>query len=171
VASSNDGLTDLFNHAYFKRFLDLEVKRSQRQNHPTSLILLDLDDFKTMNDSLGHAAGDLILSEVGRRIRGSIREIDLPARYGGEEFAVVLPYTDKAGAIVVAERIRKALASEVFLLGSQFSVVQVSASIGVATCPENGKLSGELIRAADSMLYQAKKEGKNRVCSTGPALS
>ena len=164
VASNNDGLTELFNNSYFKRFLDLEVKRSQRKNHPTSLVMLDLDDFKSMNDTLGHPAGDLILIEVGRRIRGSLRDIDLPARYGGEEFAVVLPYTDGPGAVVVAERIRTALESDSFLLGTAYSPVRVTASIGVATCPEHGKGSSELIRAADSMLYQAKEMGKNRVC-------
>jgi two-component system cell cycle response regulator len=167
AASNNDGLTMLFNRSYFQRFLELEMKRSQRQNHPTSLILLDIDDFKSKNDTLGHVAGDRILSEVGLRIRSSIREIDMPARYGGEEFAVVLPYTDRPGAKVVAERIRRALSSEAFLLGD-LCEIQVSASIGVATCPENGKGSVELTRAADSMVYQAKKEGKNRVCIMGP---
>jgi two-component system, cell cycle response regulator len=169
VASVNDGLTGLFNHAYFKRFLELEAKRSQRQNHPTSLVLLDIDDFKSKNDSQGHSAGDLILSEVARRIRSSVREIDLTARYGGEEFAVVLPYTDQSGAAVVAERIRAALASEDFLVGTAFARVKVTASIGVASCPENGRFSEDLVRAADSMLYQAKKEGKNRVCRMGSA--
>lgn len=164
-AATNDGLTNLFNHVYFKRFLELEIKRSQRQNHPTSLVLIDLDDFKLQNDTLGHAAGDLILSEVARRIRSSIREIDLPARYGGEEFAVVLPYTDKSGAGVVAERIRSAIASEEFLRGTLVPAIKVTASIGVASSPENAKLPGELIHTADSMLYRAKKEGKNKVCS------
>ncbi len=168
MASSNDGLTGLFNNVYFKKFLDLEVKRSQRQNHPTSLVILDLDDFKSKNDTMGHAAGDMILSEVGRRIRKSIREIDLPARYGGEEFAVVLPYTDRTGAAVVAERIRAALASEAVRLDPRVPAAVVTASIGVATCPDNGKLSGELIEAADARLYRAKRGGKNRVCSEDP---
>lgn len=167
VASNNDGLTELFNNSYFKKFLDLEIKRSQRKNHPTSLVMLDLDDFKSKNDSLGHAAGDLILMEVGRRLKHSLRDIDLPARYGGEEFAVVLPYTDGPGAAVVAERIRAALESENFLNGTAYSPVQVTASIGVATCPDHGQASADLIRAADSMLYQAKERGKNRVCRMG----
>ena len=166
-AAANDGLTNLFNHAYFKRFLELEVKRSQRKNHPTSLVLIDIDDFKSKNDTQGHAAGDLILGEIARRIRSCIREIDLPARYGGEEFAVVLPYTDRSGAAVVAERIRSAIASEEFLRGTSFAPTRVTASIGLATCPEHAKLAGELIHAADSMLYLSKKEGKNRVSCHG----
>jgi two-component system, cell cycle response regulator len=163
AASNSDGLTRLFNHAYFQKFLELELKRSQRQNHPTTLILLDLDDFKSKNDTLGHVAGDHILSEVGRRIRRCIREIDVPARYGGEEFAVVLPYTGSAGAQVVAERIRKALDSEPFLPGTPASEIRVTASIGLATCPENGTAPDDLTRAADSMVYRSKREGKNRV--------
>jgi two-component system, cell cycle response regulator len=166
-AAANDGLTNLFNHAYFKRFLELEVKRSQRQDHPTSLVLIDIDDFKSKNDTLGHAAGDLILGEVARRIRSCIREIDLPARYGGEEFAVVLPYTDRSGAAVVAERIRSAIASEEFLRGTSSAATRVTVSIGLAICPEHAKLAGELIHAADSMLYLSKKEGKNRVSCHG----
>ena len=163
LASNNDGLTGLFNNAYFKRLLDLEVKRSQRRNHPTSLVMLDIDNFKAMNDTRGHAAGDLILSEVGRRIRDCIREIDMPARFGGEEFAVVLPYTDKAGAVVVAERIRDALASREFAVDSP-SGVNVTASIGVATCPEHAAAAEDLVRHADALLYRAKRQGKNRVC-------
>jgi two-component system cell cycle response regulator len=155
-AATNDGLTSLFNHACLKRFLELEVKRSQRQDHPTSLVLIDIDDFKSKNDTLRHAAGDLILGEVARRIKSCIREIDLRARYGGEEFAVVLPYTDRFGAAVVAERIRCAIASEEFLRGTSFAAIRVAASFSLATCPEHAKLAGELIhrgrlpvRAAD----------------------
>ncbi len=110
-AASNDSMTKLSNHGYFRKVLELEVKRSHRQKHPTSLIMLDIDDFKAKNDSFGHAAGDIILIETAERIRRSVREIDLPARYGGEEFAVILPYANRAGAAVVAERIRSAIAS------------------------------------------------------------
>jgi two-component system cell cycle response regulator len=163
IDSNNDRLTGLFNRAYFQRFLDLEIKRSLRNNHLTSLVILDLDDFKSKNDTFGHVTGDLILREVGKRIRSRIREIDMPARYGGEEFAIVLPYTDGVGALVVAERVRAGLASEPFLLGTPVSEIRVTASIGVATCPENGKISTELIQAADKMMYRSKSDGKNRV--------
>jgi two-component system cell cycle response regulator len=164
-ASTNDTLTGLFNQGYFKRFLILELKRSLRQNHPTSLVLMDIDDFKTMNDTLGHLAGDQILGELAGRIRSCIREIDLPARYGGEEFVVVLPYTGREGAVVVAERIRAAIAAREFLQGSSFPQVQVTVSIGVAAGPENGSLPEELISAADALLYKAKRGGKNRIAA------
>jgi len=164
LASNRDGLTGLFNHAYFKHLLDLEVKRSLRQRHPTSLLMLDIDGFKALNDSLGHTGGDSILEEVGRRILASVREIDIAARYGGEEFAVVLPYTGIEGATVAAERIRAALDSERFEAGSPGTVVPVTASIGVASCPAHATRAEDLIITADSLLYRAKGEGKNRVC-------
>jgi len=164
LASNRDGLTGLFNHAYFKHLLDLEVKRSLRQRHPTSLLMLDIDGFKSLNDRLGHTGGDSILEEVGRRIRASVREIDIAARYGGEEFAVVLPYTGIEGAMVAAERIRAALAAEHFKAGTPGTAVEVTASIGAASCPVHATKAEDLIVTADSLLYRAKGEGKNRVC-------
>jgi len=162
-AATNDTLTGLFNQGYLKKFLSLETKRSQRQKHPTSLVLMDIDDFKEKNDTLGHLVGDRILGELAARIRSCIREIDLAARYGGEEFAIVLPYTPCGGATLVAERIRTAVASMDFLRGSSLPSVGVTVSIGVAACPDHGASPEELINAADAMLYQAKREGKNRV--------
>jgi two-component system, cell cycle response regulator len=166
-AATNDTLTGLFNQGYLKKFLSLETKRSQRQRHPTSLVLMDIDDFKSKNDTLGHLVGDRILGELAGRIRSCIREIDLAARYGGEEFAIVLPYTPCGGATLVAERIRAAVASMDFLRGTSLPGVGVTVSVGVAACPDNGSSAEDLIGAADAMLYQAKREGKNRVIAAG----
>jgi two-component system cell cycle response regulator len=162
-AATHDGLTHLHNHSYFKRFLELEVKRSRRQGHPTALLLLDIDDFKIKNDALGHLAGDLILSELGLLIKGSIREIDVAARYGGEEFALVLPYTDRHGAGVVGHRLRQAIEACSFLQGTDSPATRVTVSVGIAVCPLHANSADELIRQADAMLYRAKREGKNRV--------
>jgi two-component system cell cycle response regulator len=161
-AATSDGLTGLFNHAYFRRFLSLELKRSLRQGHPTALALMDIDDFKSYNDSLGHLAGDRILGEFGLLLRQSIREIDLAARYGGEEFGLVLPYTEAGGARVVAERLRSRVEAHPFLQGAP--PTRVTVSIGVAICPADASSAEELIRHSDQMLYRAKREGKNRVC-------
>jgi two-component system, cell cycle response regulator len=166
-AASSDSMTQLSNHGYFRRFLELEVKRSQRQNHPTSLIMLDIDDFKAKNDSFGHDTGDLIIVEAAARIRRSLREIDLAARYGGEEFAVVLPYTDRMGAALVAERIRTAIASTGFFSRVSQRPLSVTASLGLAVCPDDAVSPEALIRLADELLYQAKESGKNRVCVRG----
>jgi two-component system cell cycle response regulator len=163
-AATSDGLTGLFNHAYFKRFLGLEVKRSLRQGHPTALAMLDIDDFKACNDSLGHLAGDLVLSEIGQLIRQAIREIDLAARYGGEEFGVVLPYTEIAGATAVAERLRSRIEAHPFLQGTSLGTALVTVSIGLAVCPADASGPDDLIRRSDERLYRAKSAGKNRVC-------
>jgi two-component system cell cycle response regulator len=163
-AATSDGLTGLFNHSYFKSFLGLEVKRSLRQGHPTALAMMDIDDFKACNDSLGHLAGDRILSEVGQLIRQSVREIDLAARYGGEEFVVVLPYTELGGARVVAERLRTRVEAHPFLDGAAESPTRVTVSIGLAVCPAHASSAEELIRRSDEHLYRAKREGKNRIC-------
>ncbi len=159
----SDGLTGLYNQTYFKKYLKLELKRSLRQNYPTSLLMLDLDDFKGLNDRFGHPAGDMVLQETARLIREAIREVDLAARYGGEEFAVVLPYSDTRGARVVAERILKALRALDLEDATGARLGNISASIGIAACPEDAREARTLIQQADAMLYHAKQNGKNRI--------
>jgi len=163
TSAISDGLTGLYNQTYFKKFLDLEIKRSLRQRYPTSLIMLDLDDFKGLNDRYGHLAGDLVLRETARAIHASIREVDLAARYGGEEFAVALPYADAEGAGIVGTRILEAI-RRLELKGAQGEPLgPVTASIGIAGCPQDAQDAETLIQQADAMLYRAKQEGKNRV--------
>ena len=158
-----DGLTGLYNHSYFKRFLELEIKRSQRQGHATSLLMIDIDNFKQINDSLGHKVGDEILQDVGRLIKESIREIDVAARYGGEEFAVVLPYGGGQSVKKVGERIRALIEDQTFTVQGNGEGRRVTVSVGGAIFPDNADTADSLIESADSMLYKAKREGKNRV--------
>jgi two-component system cell cycle response regulator len=159
-----DGLTGLYNHAYFKRFLEIEVKRAIRQTYSTALIMMDLDDFKELNDRLGHLAGDVILRESAKIIQTSTREIDLAVRYGGEEFAIVLPYAGKNNALSVAERIRSSIEAHAFDLAGTHQPEHMTISIGIATCPEDALSVEALIQKSDVMLYQAKKNGKNQIC-------
>jgi two-component system cell cycle response regulator len=159
-----DKLTGLYNHAYFEHFLGLEVKRSLRQNMPVSLMMIDIDDFKQYNDTLGHLAGDQILSELGQLIKTNIREIDLAARYGGEEFSVVLPGVDLKGAVTTAERVRQVIHENSFSPELSSDSKNLSVSIGIAACPSDAEAVKELINKADMALYKAKREGKNRVC-------
>jgi two-component system cell cycle response regulator len=162
----SDSLTGLYNYAYFKHFLDFEVKRSLRQNYKVALMMIDIDNFKNYNDTLGHLAGDLVLREISRIIKTSIREVDLAARYGGEEFAVVLPYHEDENMVTaIAERIQLTVASvQLPLLMNGIS--QVTVSIGIAFCPFDTTNSDDLVENADIMLYHAKKTGKNKICSS-----
>ncbi len=159
--AATDSLTGLANRWTFDEELALEWRRAERVGDPLALILLDIDDFKSVNDGYGHQAGDEILRRVGQVLAGGVRHVDLAARYGGEEFGVIVPETDLDGAVELAERLRAALEAEEVELqdGTKLSV---TASFGAAV---KGDLpSGEnLVAAADEALYQAKRAGKNRV--------
>jgi len=161
-----DGLTSLANHREFQEQLAHEVERAQRFGVPVGLVLLDLDDFKAVNDSYGHLAGDNVLKAVSGALRGAIRDIDQASRYGGEEFAVILPHTTVEGATRLAERLRQAIAERVANApdGRQ---IRITASFGVAGLPAHAATQVELIAIADAALYRAKQSGKNRV-SVGP---
>ena len=163
-----DGLTQLYNHAYFKQFLALEIKRSQREGHAIALIMIDIDNFKSVNDSLGHMTGDIVLSEIAQLIKSNVREIDVAARYGGEEFAVVLPYTSHEDAATVAERIRQAVNEHGFPAELAEDLQTITVSSGVAVYPTDADSADELVSKADVMLYKAKRAGKNRVEITRP---
>ncbi|HEY5672076.1 MAG TPA: GGDEF domain-containing protein [Malonomonas sp.] len=157
-----DGLTEIYNHRYFQDFLDREISRAIRRETRLSLILADIDNFKNFNDFHGHQAGDQVLREVATLCGGLIREYDLLARYGGEEFVFVLPETDLADALLVAEKIRAAVEQHRFKLGD--TSCRVTSSFGVATFDPNSAMKkSELIEQADKALYTAKKKGRNRV--------
>ncbi len=155
----SDGLTGLYNHAFFAQALRREVLRARRHGHALSLLLFDLDNFKKVNDSRGHLAGDRVLVKVAALVQSCVREIDVAARYGGEEFAVILPDTSGPGAHVVAERIRRRI-DDHFRRGKG---PRVTISGGVASFPEDGSAPEHLIERADALLYRSKAEGKNRV--------
>ncbi|MHB8513256.1 MAG: sensor domain-containing diguanylate cyclase [Actinomycetota bacterium] len=163
-----DPLTGLHNHGEFQRILANELGRIDRysslhgQQHHLSLLLIDIDHFKKFNDTFGHQSGDEVLHGVSDAIRSAVRTFDHPARYGGEEMAVVLPETDLAGALTVAERVRAEV--EAWEGGPR----GVTVSIGVATAPSNGKLATELVAAADHALYASKESGRNKVTAAIP---
>ena len=155
--SLRDGLTGLFNHTYFFQQIDLEVRRSVRYGALVSLMLIDIDDFKGVNDTYGHQEGDRILAAMGKTLIREARDSDICCRYGGEEFAVILPLTDAREAGAIADRIRVKMADH--LPGGRI----VTVSIGVASCGGKIKTYRDLVQKADTALYQVKKNGKNRV--------
>lgn len=159
--ATQDFLTKLPNRrklmADLKRFIEL----SKRLNRPLSILLMDIDDFKAINDTHGHDAGDVVLKSVANIIKESVRGIDIVGRYGGEEFLVILPNSDKNAALEVAERIRSSVEMSKFHIDSKN--LKLTISIGVATLYEHGETPNELVKAADIALYRAKREGKNKV--------
>jgi two-component system, cell cycle response regulator len=158
-----DEKTGLSNYRVFYRKLREEWERSERYQVPLSIVMLDLDDFKRVNDSHGHPAGDKVLREFGMLVSGGARGTDLAARYGGEEFAMILPHTDRTRAERVAERVRAAVADFSFLEPDQPLRVTVSAGVATFAPGLNIASAEQLVAAADRALYAAKKAGKNRV--------
>ncbi|MFO0687576.1 MAG: diguanylate cyclase [Myxococcota bacterium] len=162
--SITDGLTKLHNHRYFQDHLTREIKRVSRTHSPLSLILIDIDDFKQLNDTHGHAAGDEVLITLATIMNESARESDLIARYGGEEFVILMPNTDLAGAVHLAEKIRMAVESTRLIIGDRMKPTLVTISLGVALFKGNRR---EFFAEADRALYRAKAAGKNCVIIAG----
>ena len=157
-----DALTGLYNRRYLETQLTQLIEQSADRGKGLSLLTLDIDFFKSVNDTYGHDAGDRVLQEVAGRIRGSVRNVDLACRTGGEEFVVVLPGAELQVAERVGERIRKAIAAKPFLLGPG-SHLTVTASLGVASLASADDTLEDLLKRADRALYRAKREGRNRV--------
>jgi diguanylate cyclase (GGDEF)-like protein len=157
-----DDLTRLFNSRYLNLYLGREIKRCKRHGIPLSLIFLDLDGFKSINDQYGHLAGSGTLTEVGGILALGVRESDILARYGGDEFVVVLPETPASGALVIAERLRRAIEEHRFL-ESQGIQARISASFGIATYPDHALTPEGLIQKADQAMYRVKERDKNGI--------
>jgi len=165
--STRDGLTGLFNHITFYTMLEDEVARSQRTDTSVSLLILDLDHFRNVNDKFGDVSGDMVLKEFGRIIYRQARSIDKVCRYGGEEIAVILPETNNAGAMIAGERMRAAIEGHMFKL-KEGRDLSLTISIGVATFPEHAATAQELVNATDRALHIAKERGRNQVSRHNP---
>lgn len=159
-----DGLTPAFNHRYFQEALEREVYRHQRISHPFALAMIDLDDFKSFNDRLGHQAGDEVLKGIVKTLMENVREIDTVARYGGEEFVIIFPELPPDEVLPVVDRLREIVATTPFYLPIVEQTVQITMSVGAAVFPLDAASASALVSRADAALYQAKRSGKNRVC-------
>ncbi len=158
-----DTLTGLFNYRHFTVAIEQELERTRRTGQPTTMILMDLDHFKKINDTWGHEAGNRVLCRTSELIIQSLRKIDIPCRYGGEEFAIILPSTQLPLAVSVANRLREAIMETAVETGDE--KIEYTASMGVDTYIMGDAVTAEeFIKQVDSQLYRAKDEGRNRVC-------
>jgi two-component system cell cycle response regulator len=158
-----DGLTGLHNRRYMETHVSTLVEQAASRGKPLSVLVLDIDFFKSINDTYGHDAGDDVLREFSLRLKKSIRGIDLACRYGGEEFVVVMPETDMAVASTVAERVRRGIATEPFPISQGTRLVEVTISIGIAALVNPTDTAADILKRADQALYRAKRDGRNRV--------
>ncbi|MBZ5554711.1 MAG: diguanylate cyclase [Acidobacteriia bacterium] len=165
-----DSLTSLYNRRFLFEFMQQQIVQSRRYHNPLSILMLDLDHFKRVNDTYGHESGDIVLKLFALRLKESLRISDIAARYGGEEFVAVLPNTSLKGAMELAEKIR-VVTTDVNLAQFLPDLPSISVSIGVACFPNHGRTIEQLQRAADAALYQAKQAGRNRVVSADFHLS
>ncbi len=158
-----DPLTGLYNRRYMESHLSALVEQAAGRGKPLTALVLDIDYFKSVNDTHGHDAGDDVLREFAVRVRKSIRGIDLACRFGGEEFVIIMPETDMAVATIVAERLRRRIASERFPIQQSSKAIEVTISIGIATLDAADDSAANILKRADQALYRAKRDGRNRV--------
>ena len=163
-----DDHTGLFNSRHLKRTLEQEIVRATRFGHPVSLVFFDLDYFKRVNDTYGHQAGSKVLAEVGRLLLGTLRSTDVPVRYGGDEFVVLLPETSKDQAMECAKRLRGEISRWKFLAEESYGPLQITASLGVASFPDDARAPEELLRRADDAMYRVKAERRDGVAAAIP---
>lgn len=168
--SIHDGLTGLYNRREFHWMLKEEIERSRRYGRSFSLLMLDIDHFKSVNDTYGHQAGDEVLRVLADLVGREVRPVDRVCRFGGEEFTIILPETPVSGGLITAERIR-ALAGSRAISVTEEQSLNLTVSVGVAAFPLNGKTAEDLLSAADQALYAAKRGGRNRVCAFGESSS
>ncbi|MCA8914483.1 MAG: diguanylate cyclase [Planctomycetes bacterium] len=161
--AQRDSLTRLYNHGHFQEVMRTELERSARYNNPCSLIMLDIDHFKSFNDTYGHQTGDMVLKQTALLLSALVRVTDLPARYGGEEFALLLPQTDYDHAMDLAERLRNGVERKIVVTGPKGEKIGVKASFGVSSFPRHADDPQELVMCADAALYIAKDRGRNQV--------
>ncbi len=167
--ATHDGLTGLYNHRTFHALLEDELARAKRFNRPVSLLMIDIDHFKRVNDTHGHLAGDAILKQLSDLLLRQARAIDRVCRYGGEEITAILPETENAAALNIAERLRATVEREQLDIGDG-RIVSVTVSIGLASWPAQAGDAETLVAAADTAMYAAKQAGRNRVCRYEPGL-
>ncbi|OGQ78013.1 MAG: hypothetical protein A2289_21375 [Deltaproteobacteria bacterium RIFOXYA12_FULL_58_15] len=161
-----DEWTSLHNARFLYRSLAEEVERAERYHHPVSLLFIDLDHFKTVNDTRGHAVGSQVLKEVAEVLWTVVRNTDRPVRYGGDEFVIIMPETDKDGAHILGDRIRQTIATKAFAVHNGVTA-RITASMGVATFPDDAKNSNDLLGAADRAMYAGKAAGRNAIVDAG----
>jgi diguanylate cyclase (GGDEF)-like protein len=164
IRAHTDTLTDLYNHGHFHYLLHTELDKAKANSSPVSLIMLDIDNFKIYNDTLGHQAGDRILKTLALLLKNQSRKMDYVCRYGGEEFTIILPQTNKKEAFLIAERLRTDIEKQAFINEEILPNKKLTASIGLSSFSEDGSTPSELIAHSDRALYEAKHKGKNNTC-------
>jgi len=169
--SHTDSLCNLWNHGYFQHCLANEIENAKTNGTPLTLLMIDIDNFKSLNDTFGHKSGDIVLQRLADLLKNSSREIDYVCRYGGEEFSVILPQTSKERGVEIAERLRQKIVQFEFAEPRPNEKLHITVSIGLATYPEHTTSKDELIAKADKAMYIAKFAGKNQICVTDKEIT